>query len=338
MPLLEECLEIFVVTYNRATCLEQTLTALLASRFSRCAITVLDNHSTDATPEVCTRFQSVFPQLRAVRRRINTGLTPNYLQAVELSTKAYTWVLGDDDVINPTAGEDVIAEIEAARPDLIVVGAVGLSEWSLGRTERVHELLRSNFPYFYVTGWFTGMIFRTALFDSNCFQLGYKNADSAFPHFPFYVRCFEQDVLVYLAKTWIVVDRHASQYGRLGSEMLAGWVHSTRHITDRSARRAALRHGPLGQGRVASYPHIAALFFKAFGIHNVVRRDSICDVWFRCYSAATWDVRLALLPSFVHVLCPGVMARGVWTLLQRVRGGRSRALADYQAPLDEART
>lgn len=334
---LGDTLGIYVITYNRAAALERTLRALEESPFRECKITVLDNHSDDRTPEVCAAFAARLPDLNTVRHRVNVGLSANYLRAVELSTHAYTWIIGDDDEFDFGAASEVIERIRIGDVDLIVAGAVNQPEWALGKLTSAQALFARGFPYFYITGWITGVIFRTSSFDDEAVHLGYKNSDNVFPHFPFFIKCLARDASVYVASRWLASSRGTGEYGRLGSVMIAGYMHSFRHVADENTRRAALKHGPLGQGQDFSYLRAAVYFFRIFGIHNLVQRKTILDAWLKCFSVAPWDIRLTLLPSGLHLVCPVPLARIGWQLLHALRPNRHAP--DVRAThLDEART
>lgn len=337
MRLLRETLGIYVITYNRAAALEHTLRALEGSPFRDCKITVLDNHSDDFTPEVCAAFASRLPALCTVRHRVNVGLSANYLRAVELSTHAYTWILGDDDEFDFDASSDIIERVRVGDVDLIIAGANNQPHWALGELTSAQKLFERGFPYFYITGWITGVIFRTSLFDDEAVHLGYKNSENVFPHFPFFINCLARDASVYVASRWLASGRGTGEYGRLGSVMIAGYMHSFRHIADESIRRAALKHGPLGQGQAFSYIRAATYFFRIFGIHSVVQRKTMLDAWLKCFSVAPWDIRLALLPSGFHLVCPAPVARVAWNLLRTLQPNRRTSDVSVTL-LDEART
>jgi hypothetical protein len=335
---LEDTLGIFVITYNRASRLDRTLASLLKTSFARCAITVLDNNSTDETPSVCAAYAARFPNMTVVRRRVNVGLSANYLRAVELADKPYTWVLGDDDDLDGSQVDDILDQLDSDRPDLLIVGAVNQPNWALGEALSARELFARGFPYFYVTGWITGVIFRTSLFGDDSFHLGYKNSDNVFPHYPFFAKCLAQNASVYVAKRWVAGSREGGEYGRLGSEMIAGWMNSAKYIADPETRRLALWQGPIGQGHHATLAQAASLFFRVFGVHSVARRSSLAETWFKCWVVATPDIRLAMVPSFVHVISPSWLAQITWKLQQRLAGRGRRRIEEYTAALDEART
>jgi glycosyltransferase involved in cell wall biosynthesis len=51
--MIEQKLEIAIITYNRAAALRRTIGQLAAGAFRGCKLRILDNCSTDETPRVC---------------------------------------------------------------------------------------------------------------------------------------------------------------------------------------------------------------------------------------------------------------------------------------------
>ncbi len=338
--MLEDRLGLFIVTYNRAKSLRRTLEYLLNSPFAGCRITILDNHSADDTPNVCHEYVARFSHLSVVRHRVNIGLSANYLRAVELSRKEYTWILGDDDHFDFNGADDIILKVESGLPDLIIIGAVNQPEWSLGEDTTAQKLVKRRFPYFYISGWITGVIFRTSMFDSECFYKGYKNADNVFPHYYFFVKCLENNVKVYVTKRWICDTREpAGGYGRLASEMACGWLYSARYISNPSIRRIALKQTALGQGHKITYMGIMWLLFRMMVAHTVFKPQTLLDVWFKLFYVMTWDLRLTLLPSLLWPILPSSLVRRLYRAYHFLVTGKRYILEkDYVSALDEGRT
>lgn len=95
-------LQIMLITYNRSYCLERTLQQLFAenSPIKNCALTILDNNSTDNTFDVVKEYQINFPNIKYKKNYFNINGNGNILRAFELgaqSSKKYLWVLCDDD-------------------------------------------------------------------------------------------------------------------------------------------------------------------------------------------------------------------------------------------------
>lgn len=102
-------LSLCIPTYNRARLLEQSLRAVLAQITPALAgdveVVVLDNASSDSTPEVVAQVHSDFPwvALRSVRRAQNIGPDANFCDAPMQTSGLFLYLLSDDDVLLPGA-------------------------------------------------------------------------------------------------------------------------------------------------------------------------------------------------------------------------------------------
>ena len=92
-------IEVFVVTYNRAEMLSETLKSILNQSIQGFKIIVLDNGSTDNTVQVVESFkeQNVFFE----RSEVNKGHHYNYQRAQEICCKKWSIVFHDDDLMHP---------------------------------------------------------------------------------------------------------------------------------------------------------------------------------------------------------------------------------------------
>ena len=114
-------MEIILITYNRSKYLDNTLNQFLNSPFKNCKFTVLDNCSPDNTPEICAKYEKLFPNMHIVRHSTNIGGNANILRAVETSESKYTWILGDDDNYDFSTVDDVIDAVVSDKYDFIYV-------------------------------------------------------------------------------------------------------------------------------------------------------------------------------------------------------------------------
>lgn len=201
--MLTERLEIFVITYDRAAALEHTLSCLADSPFAGCRLIVLDNHSRDATPEVCARMAKRFDDMRMVRHPRNVGASGNYLRAVEMASTPYAWVLCDDDELDFSDCDDVIAAIEQDAVDLISVGAPGREDWTPGTTS-CRALMARGGRVFYVFSFTPNTIYRTELFDEPSLSEAYRTIDTLYPHLAFVRRQIERDASLHVSRNQIV--------------------------------------------------------------------------------------------------------------------------------------
>lgn len=102
---MNKSLTIGIPTFNRAQLLDKQL-AWLAQAIegfeSECEIIISDNCSTDDTPQVVKKWQSVFSNtaLKLNRNSENVGAIRNIAYCINKATNKHVWVISDDDVIH----------------------------------------------------------------------------------------------------------------------------------------------------------------------------------------------------------------------------------------------
>jgi glycosyltransferase involved in cell wall biosynthesis len=98
-------LSVCISTYNRAEWLRHSLRQIIASvnlKSEGVEILVVDNTSTDHTPQVMEDFLSQ-PNLRYHRNTKNVGMLGNLAVTSKLAKGDYVWIVGDDDLIREGA-------------------------------------------------------------------------------------------------------------------------------------------------------------------------------------------------------------------------------------------
>ena len=168
---MQQILEIVLITYNRATDLERTLSTILAadSPVKDLSITVLDNHSTDDTPHIISRFSQKHPNLHHVRHTRNIGSNANIARAFEIATAPYVWILCDDDDFHWSFWPEVQQAIQDDA-DAIVVN----TEYTQGNTE-IDKLYR-------LVTFLPSCIYKTSILNDNVMLTMYANISTWFPH------------------------------------------------------------------------------------------------------------------------------------------------------------
>ncbi len=107
-------LSICIPTYNRSALLENCLRSIVASRRGAglgIEVCVSDNGSTDDTEGVVRRAQASLP-IRYRRNERNLGIPRNFLQVVAMAEGEFAWLLGDDDLLLPTALADLAQRMQ----------------------------------------------------------------------------------------------------------------------------------------------------------------------------------------------------------------------------------
>lgn len=95
LPLLSIC----IPTFNRAAYLDICLQSIFSQIGNNELIEVVvsDNASTDATPEVISKYMALYSNMRAVRNDTNIGGDPNIYYVTTLGRGKYVKMQGDDD-------------------------------------------------------------------------------------------------------------------------------------------------------------------------------------------------------------------------------------------------
>lgn len=120
-----------VVTWNRRELLGESLAAVRDQSAPVAATVVVDNASTDGTPDVLATYDG----LDVVTLRENTGGAGGFAAGIERALAQHepglVWLMDDDTVAEPTALEEMLATYEQATPTPAVVASRVV--WTDGR-------------------------------------------------------------------------------------------------------------------------------------------------------------------------------------------------------------
>lgn len=112
---------IVIPTFNREKYLRQTIDSALQQDFGDFEILVVDNASTDGTPELMRQYEG-HPRLRYVRNERNIGMVGSWRRAVfELLRGDWFMILSDDDYLIRPDYLQQAATLIAAEPGLKLV-------------------------------------------------------------------------------------------------------------------------------------------------------------------------------------------------------------------------
>lgn len=95
-PLVSIC----IPTYNRAGIIRQTIESALQQTYKNIEVLVVDNASTDNTPEIIQTFSD--PRLKFFPNKENTGIFGNFNRCIDLAKGQYIHILHSDDYIDPS--------------------------------------------------------------------------------------------------------------------------------------------------------------------------------------------------------------------------------------------
>ena len=123
---MPELLSISIPTRNRSKCLADLLQCIVGSiahgniDYSLIKIYVFDNASEDDTRNVVNSFKSLLPISYKINEG-NIGMGLNIYQAYTATDGNYVWVIGDDELLPPSAISIILKLIENAAPGLIIL-------------------------------------------------------------------------------------------------------------------------------------------------------------------------------------------------------------------------
>jgi glycosyltransferase involved in cell wall biosynthesis len=102
-------LTVALCTYNRASYLRRTLASLAGQLPDRTRLLVVDNASTDETPDVVARFR----EAELHRNPENVGMFGNWNRALEMIDSEYGSIVHDDDEFEPGAVARLLSILES---------------------------------------------------------------------------------------------------------------------------------------------------------------------------------------------------------------------------------
>lgn len=170
---MKDKLEIFIITYNRAKYLKNTLKSLFEdnSPLKNCDITVINNNSIDATDEICCEYLSKFHNFHYVKNRYNIGFS-DITQAYFMSTKEYIWVLADDDYLDFSHFSELKEAINRGDDTICCCRHI------LDTPQKANNLS----DIFIQLTLVSAGIYRRSIFDDTCMKNMHENNYTMFPH------------------------------------------------------------------------------------------------------------------------------------------------------------
>lgn len=260
MQSLIDKLDIFLITYNRASKLKNTLEQLLDdnSPIKDFSITIIDNNSTDNTKLVIQEFQSQYSNLKYIKNKYNIGGCANIVKAFYKASKEYVWILADNDNYLWDNWSQVEHEIEA-QADAIVVATYECPKFDIAQL-------------FLQTTFLPGVIYKTSNIDDTVIGNMEFNISNMFPHLALSAKLINENKNIsILDKPIVLAGNNEDENGNYtytrgfegfvhplqkGMNWLCGYVNSLYLIKDDSIRKYIISHN-----RCCSELNSAKLFF-----------------------------------------------------------------------------
>lgn len=114
---------VIVAVYNSEQELRDCLDSLVEQTEKDIEIIVIDDGSTDNSPEIEAEYQKKYPNVKVYRNERNLGQSETRNRGIELAEGDYIAFLDSDDYVNPGMYEELYqAAVDNNMPELIVTG------------------------------------------------------------------------------------------------------------------------------------------------------------------------------------------------------------------------
>lgn len=110
---------VVITTYNRAAVLPRAVESVLAQTYTNFELIVVDDHSTDSTPEFVASLAD--ERVRSLRHDCNTGQSKALNTGIDAARGEYVAFLDDDDEWLPQKLASQVAVLDAAPPQVALV-------------------------------------------------------------------------------------------------------------------------------------------------------------------------------------------------------------------------
>ncbi|MEQ2922045.1 glycosyltransferase family 2 protein [Ruthenibacterium lactatiformans] len=107
-------LTIAVPTFNGSRTIRNMLDILLPQVDSRVELIVIDNCSTDDTPQIIRNYQEQYSWIRYIRNEQNVGADGNFLRCMQKANGRYIHLLSDDDILTEGSLEVILKFLESS--------------------------------------------------------------------------------------------------------------------------------------------------------------------------------------------------------------------------------
>ncbi len=124
---LHPTLSLLVTVYNREKYVAATIDSVLASRFTDFELIIVDDRSSDTSPDIIESYLAKDSRIRFIRNEKNLGDYGNRMKAASMAVGKYIKYLDSDDLLYPHT-LDVMADAMEQFPDSVLGLSHNVSE------------------------------------------------------------------------------------------------------------------------------------------------------------------------------------------------------------------
>lgn len=148
MEYYKPLLTIAIPTFNGARTIASVLDILLPQVIKEVEVIIVDNCSTDSTPEIIYHYIQKYPWIKYHRNETNIGADGNFLKCMNLAQGKYIHLLSDDDILTENSLNRILDFLKTSpEMGLIYLGTANFYSHYIGKefcTSPI-EIPRENF-------------------------------------------------------------------------------------------------------------------------------------------------------------------------------------------------
>ena len=235
LPKLSICIPTFERPVSLHNCLESIANANLNFPFNF-EVCISDNSESDSNIFLIDKYSSIFT-IKYFHNPKNLGYAANFINCVSMATGKFAWLVGDDDLIMPTAFEQFVKmQLSLPEVNFFYVNAFNLdrnflegfgvpfdtrnlpknlskfSNYKKSKELKFRNLIQSKYSFDFLGGMFLSIFNRQMWVDhKNCISpdipgevVKFNNIDNTFPHTKILANTFMGERAYYSAEPLIV--------------------------------------------------------------------------------------------------------------------------------------
>ena len=110
---------VIIPVFNTEAHLPACLASVVGQTHEQLEIILIDDGSTDRSPEICRQFAAADPRIRVIHQA-NGGVSAARNKGLDLATGTFVSLVDSDDWLEPTLYEEVLAALEASSAEVAI--------------------------------------------------------------------------------------------------------------------------------------------------------------------------------------------------------------------------
>ncbi|OLR59196.1 hypothetical protein BHF70_05895 [Anaerostipes sp. 494a] len=178
---------IIIPVYNIAKYLKECLDSILAQTYPHFEILLIDDGSTDQSPQICDRYVEKDPRIKVIHKQ-NGGAASARNKGLDIATGDFVCFIDSDDSVKRNYIERLLDSLEVNEADISVCAYQYLYKNVIEHEsmDYIGVISEKDFILRFLSDWKSGLlwnkIFRASLIDNIRFEEGHKIDDEFFTY------------------------------------------------------------------------------------------------------------------------------------------------------------